>query len=174
MGVVIDVNTLPLVFNKRSSQHQEFRPVLDWMVKDKAKIIVGGSLYFSELQKMEAYLTHIKELSKVNKVHAEKNETVDVKEKEIRDKTSSKKLNDLHLVALIAVTNCKVFCSNDKRCFSSVRNREVSKFFKFRPKIYTNAEHAPRKEILCDSNLTPKCNPHSKLSKDQIKALSFY
>lgn len=174
MGVVIDVNTLPAVFNKNNCDHHDYRPVLDWIVRDKAKLIIGGTKYFTELKKLESYLKHIGELGKLNKVYAEKDTIVDEKEKKIKDKIRHKKFNDHHFVSLIAATNCKVFCSMDKGAFKLMNNKDVKKFFTDKPKIYTNISHAPNKALLCDFNLTRKCEPHFKLSRAQIKSLSFY
>jgi hypothetical protein len=174
MGIVIEVNTLPAVFNKNNCNHHDYRPVLDWIIEDKAKLIVGGTTYFIELKRLASYLKYIEELGKLNKVYKEKDTIVDGKEDKIKNKIGSKKFNDHHFVSLIAATNCKVFCSMDIGAFQLMNDRNVRKFFTVKPKIYTNIDHAPNKTLLCDLNLTSKCKPHFKLSKEQKKSLSFY
>jgi hypothetical protein len=173
MGVVIDVNALPAVFDKKNSKHRQYRPVLRWIIGDKAKLIVGGTTYFDELKKLSSYLKYIGELAKINKVHREPDLIVDEQEENIKNLTDAQTSDDPHICALISVSQCRVLCSRDRRSFRLLRDTRIRRLFTYVPKIYTDMGHKPKKNILCDSNLTAKCNPHDKLSKEQIALLSF-
>ena len=174
MGVVIDANTLPAVFMAANPDHAAFRPVLHWVVCGKAKIVIGGSKYLAELQRMYRYAILLAELANVNKVHRADAETVDRREQEVKSMTQSKDFNDPHIVALLATTRCRVFCSNDARSFKFISDPQYYKSGADRPKIYTNVRHKPAKELLCDENLCPACAPHLQLTRSQIEAISFF
>ena len=51
MCIIIDANTLSLVFNPETKGHEEFKPVFKWIDKGKGKIVYGGTKYEEELIK---------------------------------------------------------------------------------------------------------------------------
>ena len=67
MCIVIDTNTLALVFKKETIGHIEFKPVLDWILTGKGKMIIGGDIYLSEIRKA-GFFNMIIELKKYNKI----------------------------------------------------------------------------------------------------------
>jgi len=168
MSVVIDSNTISVVFNKNNKEHSDFEPVLFWIIKGPAKIVIGGTTYKNELRRLRSYLPIIKELSRLNKVYSyPQDKDIDDKENEIIEYVGSKRLDDAHIIALLAVTKTRIFCSNDARSFPYITQQKhyVSSFY--RPKIYTNKFHAPNKSILCKENLSHFCDPNDVLSKKQ-------
>ncbi len=42
MCIVIDTNAFHAVFNPISQKHGDFRPVLEWIVHGRGKIVYGG------------------------------------------------------------------------------------------------------------------------------------
>ncbi len=174
MGIVIDSNTLASVFNKKASDHSDFKPVLNWIVKGKAKIIIGGSAYINELKRTPSYLRFIAELNKVGKVFYQNIDSVDREVPIFRNKIRCRQFNDPHIFALISTSQCKILCSNDGDSFYYIHDRRISHLFKIKPKVYTNVKHKPNISLLSNNNLTKTCEPHFQLSKDQIRSLSFY
>jgi predicted nucleic acid-binding protein len=173
MGVVVDANTIPAVFNRKNANHEDFEAVLFWIVNGKAKLIVGGTVYMKELAAMESYLRFVTELGRLRKVHRADDHQVDNRQSEIRKQESASDFDDSHIVALLSVTRCRVFCSCDARSFKYIQDPRFYRRKVDRPRIYTNVDHKPRRAILCDRNLCPNCAPHDQLSQAQIRSLSF-
>ena len=173
MGAVVDSNTIPVVFNRKNSDHEDFKPVLCWIVKGKAKLVVGGTVYMNELAKMESYLRLVAELGRLRKIYRADDHDVDVCQSNIRKQEAASDFNDSHIVALLSVTRCRIFCSRDARSFKYIQDPRFYGQKVDRPKIYTNVGHKPKRAILCDHNLCPNCEPHIQLSQAQIQSLSF-
>ncbi len=51
MCIIIDVNALNEVFNTDSVNHLEFKPVRDWIIEGKGKVLYGGTKYRDELMR---------------------------------------------------------------------------------------------------------------------------
>jgi hypothetical protein len=49
MCIIIDADTLGLVFNPETKEHKKFKPVLEWINNGKGKIVYGGTKYEKEL-----------------------------------------------------------------------------------------------------------------------------
>ena len=176
MGVVIDSNSLACVFCKTNSEHQYFIPLLKWIIEDKAKIIIGGSTYISELEKAISIYKLILELNRCGKVFVAPKKDVDAEESRIKSMGyECHDFDDPHIVALIVVSSCKVLCSNDLRSFPFVQMRCFYPKGKCRPKIYTSAKRQPAYSLLKDENLSACCfQPLKVLSKKEIEKLEFY
>lgn len=160
MGVLIDANTIPSVFGK-AGDRDDFRPILAWIIKGKAKVIVGGSTYRDELKEMSSYLKLFAELSKLRKVHSAGDADVDLLEAKIKADEKSRDFDDPHLIAIVICSGCRVLCTNDVRCFKFVTNAKLYPKSNDRPSIYTNCgNHRPAIKLLTDKNLSPKCEPH--------------
>ncbi len=67
MCIIIDTNAFAPVFDRTSQNHAEFKPVLDWIVSGKGKIVYGGTKYKLELGKAYKYLKLFAEFKKINK-----------------------------------------------------------------------------------------------------------
>ena len=48
MCVIVDTNAFAAVFNANANNHDEFAPVLDWIISGKGKLVIGGTKYMSE------------------------------------------------------------------------------------------------------------------------------
>ncbi|MGB5790476.1 MAG: hypothetical protein WBH48_13160 [Pseudoalteromonas nigrifaciens] len=62
------MNVIPSVFNPNSDEHQNYKPVLEWVVKGKGKMVCGGTTYWDEFKKIGKYLKFFNQLNKAGKV----------------------------------------------------------------------------------------------------------
>ncbi len=165
MCMVIDANSIPYVFSKDNQNHNDFQPVLHWLIYDKAKICLGGKLFTKEIvEKQNNYVSLLMELKKFNKIHFINNDLVNAKENEIRKKEKSPDFDDPHIIALLILGKVKILCSNDARLFKFVRKIKEYDDGADVPKIYTSKYHEPHKELLCDENICSN-GEHNCLTK---------
>ena len=43
MCIIVDTNCFAPVFDRKSEKHNQFAPVLEWIISGKGKLIYGGS-----------------------------------------------------------------------------------------------------------------------------------
>jgi len=105
MCIVIDTCTFASVFNKDAIDHREFRPVLEWIVVGKGKVVYGGATYKKELRKARNYeIRFFAELRRNGKVVDVDKIKVDQTEKKIKAQNINPNFNDPHLLAIIIVS----------------------------------------------------------------------
>ena len=68
MCLVIDMNTIPAVFNPGHDNHDKYKPVLDWIINGKGKMVCGGTKYWDELRLIGKYIKFFNQLNKAGKV----------------------------------------------------------------------------------------------------------
>ena len=51
MPIIVDTNCFANVFSRNATRHNEFEPVLNWILRGKGKLIYGGTKYKTELKK---------------------------------------------------------------------------------------------------------------------------
>lgn len=162
MCIVVDVNCLPAVLKEKHSAHAEFKPVFDWILKGKGKLVYGGSKYIQELGRLTRCLAVVITLEKQNR-------TVHVPDQEVNDEQSEidksffhPQFNDSHLVAIIIVSRCRLLCSLDKNSFPFIKRNQFyagkSPAVK-KPKIYSNPKH---KGLLIGKNIADICKSCKK------------
>lgn len=161
MCIVLDTNVVASVLNSTSANHQEFEPVLRWILHGKGKLVYGGSTYRREVfQRMPRYAGLIAELKKMGKCVVLAPDVVDAAERRVREAEPSPDLDDAHLIAIFDVSGCLLLCSDDVRADRFVKNREL--YVRHPPpRIYRLAEHA---HLLCDDNLAACCRPAERLA----------
>src|ERR1017187_6880909 len=108
MCIIIDTNTLASVFKQNSANHAQFKPVFDWIVEGKGKVVLGGSKYASELGKYRRFFSL---LEKVGKAVSISNESVDKEQVIVSEMIVHHDFDDQHLVGLLRVSKCKLICS---------------------------------------------------------------
>lgn len=150
MAILIDVNTVSKVFNVSDAEHHKFKPVRDWIIERKGKMIYGGETYIKEIKLLKKYNNLLTQLKTARKVILFDGVLVDSKEKQIKSVLKSRgisktdvRYNDSHIVAILAVTKCRMLCTADKRSHLFIKDASFYDKSTDRPKIYSNQRHSP-------------------------------
>lgn len=157
MCIVIDVNAFPSVFNESSADHNDFSYVKDWIRRPnhRAKLVYGGSQYKKELRQMPKYQAIILELDKIRKVCEIDGLAVDRWQRRIDAKYKHKDFDDSHIIAIIAISTCRLICTKDRRSFPFLLNKSFyPRNFKL-PKLYTSKRNS---DLLNNKNMSNCCN----------------
>lgn len=168
MCIVVDTNAISRVFNEQNSEHEEFKPVRDWILKKKGKLVYGGTKYLEELSKMGEYLKLFQLLGRINKTVVVDTEAVDEYQAEAEQMIQHKDFDDPHLVAILKVSGCKLVCSVDERAFPYLKHQLFFKGKDNKPKIYSSSRN---KDLLCDANIAECCLPSHDTTNEQKKIL---
>jgi hypothetical protein len=168
MCIVIDQNTLANVFNRKDSHHSDFKPVLDWILFNKGKIVIGGTTYRKELRDAPSYLRVIGQFSTVGKVAAISDYEVDEYEKRVSDILHNPKCDDPHLIAIIAISGCRLICTNDSKSHRFIKRKDLYVKPRKVPHFYSNVSH---KKLLNDKNIPKSFQPFSVLGKENQDSL---
>lgn len=166
MCIIIDTNTLANVFDKNSAGHDEFKPVYDWIMVGKGKVVYGGTKYLSEIGK---HLSVFAELNRAKKAVNINKQKVDDRQVVVSDMIQHKDFDDQHLVALLLESQCKLICSLDKRASPYFRHNEFFSPANKKPKIYSNKGN---KDLLSDRNIAEICKPCANTTNLQKGMLS--
>ena len=163
MCIIIDSCCFASVFEKRALDHSDFRPVLEWVVAGKGKIVYGGTKYRRELKRAKKYIFFIGELKRAGKTVELPSQIVDEIENETKQKISHRNFDDQHIVAMIIVSKCRLICTKDKRANPFIKEPSLyPKKFKV-PKLYCSSRNA---NLLRDDYIIEICRPIKKGSKD--------
>lgn len=165
MAIIIDTNCLANVFSRKSENHKEYKPVLDWIIYGKGMMVYGGSKYIAELRKIPKYLPIIRFLREVNKVIVGNPENIDRIQEEIEANTKNKNFDDPHLPAIAIDTKCRLICSEDKKSVQFVKNQNLYPKGFQKPAYYTSSKN---KDLLCDNYIHDDFKPLCKLGKKQF------
>ena len=125
MCVVIDASSIASVFNPKSQDHDRFIPVLKWVTSGGGKVVYGGTKYNAELRLLARYFKIIIELSKQGRVIQVPSEPVDDYAEKLKAKVRDASFNDEHLVALIAISRCRIICTNDRRAHPYLQRADL-------------------------------------------------
>jgi len=148
MCVIIDTNAFSSVF-KKTIDHDDFTPLLNWLETDKGCWVYGGTKYKEEINKASFILSYMSELEKSNKLRQINDTKVDQREIEIKNKINSDVCDDTHLIAIVIESGCSFICSKDNSADRFLKDRRLYPSNINPPKIYRNKNH---KNLL---------NPHS-------------
>ena len=94
MCIIIDTNILNEVFNPKNQNHLEFKPVYEWIINGKGKVVYGGTKYITEIPKK--YLEIFKLLKTVGKAHLVNSESVDIAAASATEKIEHPDFDDQH------------------------------------------------------------------------------
>lgn len=161
MCIVVDTNSMASVFRPKTQDHLDFKPIFDWIIEGKGKLVIGGTDYEKEIS---GFLNLLANLSKVKKVVRISCEKVDAEKIRVEKLIDHKDYDDPHVVALISVSKCKLLCSKDRRAHPFFKKRELYTNGLI-PSIYSNGSH---RHLLNDNNLIEICLPCIKLRKEEI------
>lgn len=165
MCLIIDASAISSVFNNSNENHHQFKPVLDWLVDGKGKIVYGGSKYKRELAKTSRYVPIINELGRSGKVVLFEDALVDDAEAELKEKISE--CNDCHLIAIVLVSGCRIICTNEDEAIPFLKKSSLYKGPIKRPKVYRSKRN---KDVLNDNNIAACCLPCVRMNKQRKEA----
>ena len=168
MCIVVDINCLPAVLNKKHATHAEFKSVSDWILTGKGKLVYGGSKYKEELKRARRYLRLVLTLGKKKKTVTVPDREVDHKQDEIDKSFVHSRFNDSHLVAIIVVSKCRLLCSADSEALPFLKKKQFYARNVNRPKIYSSRKNA---DLLRDKNIADICKPCKKANKSLMSEL---
>ncbi|AEV31403.1 hypothetical protein Oweho_0383 [Owenweeksia hongkongensis DSM 17368] len=169
MAIIIDTNCIANVFSKKSDNHENFEPVLNWILHGKGLMIYGGTKYKQELSKTSKYLPIIRLLKEVGKAVEGCKEDIDKYQKKIEDLRDNKDFDDPHLPAIAIVTRCKLVCSEDTRSIAYVQNGKYYPKGFSTPVYYTSIKN---KNLLTDKYIDNSLKPLCKLNKSMSETVS--
>lgn len=165
MSIVIDVNTMPSVFCASTSDHSDFRPVLEWILFGNGKVVVGGKTFMVELKRLPRYMRVLENLKAIGKAGFYTDPAIDSREQWVAEIEPRANFDDKHIVALIGHLKVRLFCSRDGRSFPFINDTRFYDSSTDRPAIYTNSKHAPQTSLLCNDNLTPGLGPYRTVDR---------
>jgi hypothetical protein len=153
--MLIDANLITVVFNKNNERYTLYKPVLEWFVMGRAKIVIGGGRYYRiEIkERLASYVPILVELSRLNKTHWFPDEAVDELTTHIKNLETMPDFDDPHIVALLCISKAKIFCSEDERSFQFVKDKRFYPRGQETPKILSLKTHEASLELLRDENI---------------------
>jgi len=170
MCLVLDMNVFNCVFDKQNSDHHKFKPVYDWLIHGNGKLVIGGTKYYSELAKMPKYIKFFAMLERMSKLAKVSDGLVDSKEAEVRAACPDRDFDDQHMVALLAVSGCQIFCSEDSRSYPYIKDR---RWYGGRgPRIYRSTSFRRAGSLLNDGNIAAICKPCRRLNRKERQAFN--
>lgn len=163
MCVIVDTNTFTDVCSPNSQNANEFRPIVDWIMRiDCGKVIYGGTKYGRELQRHATFTKFLASLERSGKVICLDRAEVDAHESRIEALINDKNFDDPHLAAIVSSSGCKIICTNEKRALPFLRDRTIYPNGISPPKFYTGVRSAG---ILVDRNISSRCRSKASAQK---------
>ena len=156
MCIIIDTNCFANVFNKTSARHNEFVPVLKWIISGKGKVVYGGTKYIEELKKASKYMKIFSLMNMYNcAIHIE-DQQVDHEQVYLETNIVDPNFDDPHLMAIVLTSGCRLICSEDDRSIPFVTNTRLYPRRISKPKYYKGLRQV---QLLCDNNIPPRYRP---------------
>lgn len=168
MPIIIDINCLSSVFSQSSDDHKDFKPVLEWILFGKGKMVYGGTTYLKELSKAKKYLKIIQLLRDSNRVILGNHENVDKIEKEVIVIEKDDDFDDPHLLAIVVDTKCRLICSKDMRAVKFLKD---PKFYPKGVKIPSFYSGKVNESLLSDKYVNEVFKPLGKINKKRSEII---
>lgn len=168
MCIIIDTNTFNSVFDLTANNHQDFKPVFDWIISGDGKVVYGGTKYTQELVKAEKFRKLFIQLKNARKVVIIQEAKVDQYQATLEEALQHRNFDDPHLIAIAYISKCKLICSLDKRAYRFLNRKEFYPNNSPRPKIYSSRKNI---NLLSKENIAPICEPCIRLKKSQAATL---
>lgn len=162
MPIIVDTNCFANVFSRNSARHNDFKPVLDWILYGKGLLVYGGTQYKNELKKANKYLAIFRFLKESGKVINGDDSKIDEIQSQIEKKNTDERFNDIHLVAISINTKCILICSEDTTSIKYVTNKKYFPKNTNKPVYYTSVSN---KNLLCDNYVDDSLKPLYKIKK---------
>lgn len=153
MCVVVDTNAFGRVFDITNVEHGDFRPVYEWIIKGKGKLIVGGSKYKTEiLGRSKNNIQLASRLDKARKVCFLNDDEVDTVMSTLEAQKTHRDFDDPHILAMCIVSRCLVVCTGDSRSHKFLKMKSLYPKNQRRPGIYSGKDNA---DLLTNDALLP-------------------
>jgi hypothetical protein len=169
MPLIVDTNCLANVFEKKSAKHDEFWPVLNWILNGKGLLIYGGSKYMNELKKTPKYLPIIRYLTEIGKAVKGDEKKIDKYEERNKKLITDPDFDDPHLAAIVLDTRCRIICSEDKRSVRFIQNPILYPSRFTCPSYYVGKRNV---DLLTDKYIDNKLKPLCTIPKEKRDRLS--
>ena len=156
MCIVIDVDTIPSVFNSNASDHLEFKPVNIWIYSGRGKMVYGDTKYKEELGRLENYYDILAEFWRKGRVQEVRAADVDRVADEVSQITSGTSFDDQHIAAIVIVSRCRLICTHDKTSMRFLTNTDLYPKGARRPSIYSGLQN---RRLLYDRRIVQPCGP---------------
>lgn len=150
MCIVIDINTLSMVFNSSNLRHPDFTAVRDYIDSRAGFVVYGGTKYKAELAEAGRYMRLLRQLRDAGKAITILDAAVDTIETRVCTLTQNTDCDDQHVIALLGAARCPLLCSVDNRSFPYVKDKSLYPKGSPSVRIYTS----PR-----NKNLLKKADP---------------
>lgn len=162
MCIIIDTCAFHCVFDNRTPKHKEYKPVGDWLLARKGKLVYGGQKYAIELLNNSQYIRLFLEFERSAQLFHAPEDKVNALSKEIQ-KRRLKDCDDEHIIALSIVSGCRLVCTEDKRSCGYLKS--IPRMYgKPRIKAYTRSEH---KKFLTCHEIKSNCDLCAKGTNTQ-------
>jgi rRNA-processing protein FCF1 len=154
MCIIIDTNSFASVFNRKSSDHDQFQPIKNWIYNGSGGLVYGGTKYLTELEQSEKYLKIFVELGNIRKATILNKEKVDRMEVDIKEKNANPDFNDTHIVAIVIISGCRIVCTKDSSSDIFLKDKRFyPKNFKV-PKIYRGKKNV---HLISNNSIKNNC-----------------
>lgn len=162
MAVILDTNCFSHVFCPKDVRHEEFRPVLEWVINGKGFFVYGGTKYLQELKRTKRFILIFRLLRDLGKAVEVDQEKIDNYQRFVEKKEQDPDFDDPHLPAIVAVSHCRLICSTDERSIRFVTRKDFyPKGFSL-PKYYKGNSNI---NLLKDANIPKQLLQHKKKIK---------
>jgi hypothetical protein len=141
VSILIDINTIAPVFDEQNTLHHGFAPVRAWILDGPGRFVFGGTKYKNELRNAYRFLRLVRQLKDARRACEIRQDLVDQREREVIAQTEGTDCDDQHLIAILDVSGCLLFCSNDKRADKFIKDQRWYSKGRKRPSIYRSVKH---------------------------------
>ena len=154
MCIVLDANTIAVVFDSSNTHHADFAPIRRWVFLKEGKLVLGGTKYRLELSRLKKYASALAELSRAQKIVLVHDKSVDDEQARIELTVGANNCNDCHLIALISVSGCRLICTTESDALPFIKRSELYRKGVARPRIYSSKKNA---DLLCKKYFAKCC-----------------
>lgn len=169
MAIIIDTNCFSRVFCRKNKEHEDFAPVLEWVLHGHGFLVYGGSKYKQELRDCMKFMHFFNMLKTARKAFTFDDDEIDKLQAEYEKMIQHPDFDDPHLPAIVRVSKCRLICSRDFRSVPFVTD----------PALYPKRFHVPQYYsskrdawLLTDDNIDKRLLSYrTQISKQQKEGL---
>lgn len=154
MCILVDTGDLPAVFNENHSQHDDFRPVKEWIVDGSGLLVYGCDGYMEELANMPNYVDLIIDLTKSGNAKRVPDDSVNQLYQDLINRLNDTACDDEHLIAIVKAASLEVVCVTDQGAHRFLQLNELYHSPTEIPSIYSDSSHT---HLLSDQSIVSFC-----------------